>query len=128
LDNLKLGLAAAKSSRKYQTKSLNFSDVEATLKRQGLLEWWSTAAVMIRMCNSQVMLLDEPTEGIQPSIVQEIDETLRRINRKGESIMVVEQKIDFARHLAQKFFIMEKGSIVNGKFNLTDSSASIFAV
>lgn len=70
------------------------------------------------------MLLDEPTEGIQPSIVQEIDETLRRITReKGITVLVVEQKIDFAKQLAQKFFIMEKGSIlVNGKTSdLTDS-------
>lgn len=65
------------------------------------------------MCNPQVMLLDEPTEGIQPSIVQEIEDTLLRINReKGITVIVVEQKIDFARQLAQKFFIMDKGSIV----------------
>jgi len=81
----------------------------------------------VDLCNSQVMLLDEPTEGIQPSIVQEIDETLRRINReKGVTLLVVEQKIDFARHLAQKF-IMEKGSLLlMERLNLTDSSASIF--
>jgi len=65
------------------------------------------------MCNPKIMLLDEPTEGIQPSIVQEIEDTLRRINKeKGITIVVVEQKIEFARKLAQKFFIMKKGSIV----------------
>jgi len=63
------------------------------------------------MCNFRSCLI-EPTEGIQPSIVQEIDETLRRINRAGVTLLVVEQKIDFARHLAQKFFIMEKGSML----------------
>lgn len=65
------------------------------------------------MCNPKIMLLDEPTEGIQPSIVQEIEDTLRRINiEKGITIIVVEQKIEFARKLAQQFFIMEKGAIV----------------
>ena len=65
------------------------------------------------MCNPKIMLLDDPTEGIQPSIVQEIEDTLRRINQeKGITIVVVEQKIEFARKLAQKFFIMKKGSIV----------------
>ena len=70
------------------------------------------------------MLLDEPTEGIQPSIVQEIEDTLKRINQeKGITIMVVEQKITFAKQLAKRFFIMEKGEIVaNGQTaELTDS-------
>ena len=65
------------------------------------------------MSSPKIMLLDEPTEGIQPSIVQEIEETLKRINReKGITLIVVEQKVDFARQLAQKFFIMEKGAVV----------------
>jgi urea transport system ATP-binding protein len=65
------------------------------------------------MSEPQMILLDEPTEGIQPSIVQEIEATLRRINtEKGITVMVVEQKIDFAKQLAQKFFMMEKGSVV----------------
>jgi urea transport system ATP-binding protein len=75
------------------------------------------------MSNPKMMLLDEPTEGIQPSIVQEIEDTLKRINReKGITVIVVEQKVDFAKQLAQKFFIMEKGSIVaNGSTDhLTD--------
>ena len=65
------------------------------------------------MCRPQIVLLDEPTEGIQPSIVQEIENTLSRINReKGITFIVVEQKIEFVRKLAQTFFIMEKGAIV----------------
>ena len=76
------------------------------------------------MCNPKIMLLDEPTEGIQPSIVQEIEATLRRINcEKGITVIVVEQKIDFIRQLVRKFFIMDKGAIVaKGKIpELTDS-------
>jgi urea transport system ATP-binding protein len=130
LDNLKLGLAA---SRKKLSKIPDeifefFPMLKQHLKRQGgLLSGGQQQQLAIArglMCNPQMMLLDEPTEGIQPSIVQEIDETLRRINReKGVTLLVVEQKIDFARQLAQKFFIMEKGSIVakGQTSDLTDS-------
>lgn len=130
LDNLKLGLAASRKKLKNIPEEIFefFPMLKQHLKRQGgLLSGGQQQQLAIArglMCNPQVMLLDEPTEGIQPSIVQEIDETLRRINReKGVTLLVVEQKIDFARQLAQKFFIMEKGSIVaNGQTSgLTDS-------
>ena len=130
LDNLKLGLVASRNKLKKIPDEIFefFPMLKQHLKRQGgLLSGGQQQQLAIArglMCNPQVMLLDEPTEGIQPSIVQEIDETLRRINReKGITLLVVEQKIDFAKQLAQKFFIMQKGSIVaNGKTsNLTDS-------
>ncbi len=130
LDNLKLGLAASrKKLNKIPDEIFEFFPMlKQHLKRQGgLLSGGQQQQLAIArglMCNPQVMLLDEPTEGIQPSIVQEIEETLRRINReKGVTLLVVEQKIDFARQLAQKFFIMEKGSIVakGQTSDLTDS-------
>lgn len=130
LDNLKLGLVASRNKLKKIPDEIFefFPMLKQHLKRQGgLLSGGQQQQLAIArglMCNPQVMLLDEPTEGIQPSIVQEIDETLRRINReKGITLLVVEQKIDFAKQLAQKFFIMQKGSIVaNGNTsNLTDS-------
>ncbi len=130
LDNLLLGLAASsKKSGKVPEEIFEFFPMlKQHLKRQGgLLSGGQQQQLAIArglMCNPQIMLLDEPTEGIQPSIVQEIEETLKRINReKGITILVVEQKIDFARQLAQKFFIMQKGSIkAQGKTSeLTDS-------
>ena len=57
-----------------------------------------------------LLLLDEPTEGIQPSIVQEIAEVLQRIKREGKrSILFVEQYLDFARSICDRFYVMEKG-------------------
>ncbi len=57
-----------------------------------------------------LLLLDEPTEGIQPSIVQEIGEVLQRIKREGKrSILFVEQYLDFARSICDRFYVMEKG-------------------
>jgi urea transport system ATP-binding protein len=130
LDNLKLGLAASrKKSQKIPSEIFEFFPMlKQHLDRQGgLLSGGQQQQLAIArglMCNPKIMLLDEPTEGIQPSIVQEIEDTLRRINQdKGITIIVVEQKIEFARLLAKKFFIMEKGAIVTqgDTRNLTDS-------
>ena len=57
-----------------------------------------------------LLVLDEPTEGIQPSIVQEIAEVLQRIKHEGRrSILFVEQYLDFARSICDRFYVMEKG-------------------
>ena len=60
----------------------------------------------------KVLLLDEPTEGIQPNIVREIEEIILRLNREeGLTIVLVEQNIPFARKAADAFVIMEKGRV-----------------
>jgi len=119
LDNLKLGMSAAqKKLSKIPDEIYEFFPMlKQHLSRQGgLLSGGQQQQLAIArglMSSPKIMLLDEPTEGIQPSIVQEIEETLKRINReKGITLIVVEQKVDFARQLAQKFFIMEKGAVV----------------
>jgi len=61
----------------------------------------------------KVLILDEPTEGIQPSIIDQIGETLIKIRAEGKvSILLVEQYLDFALSVADSFYIMERGSIV----------------
>ena len=61
----------------------------------------------------RLLLLDEPTEGIQPSIIQEIEEVLQRIRDTGTTaVLLVEQYLDFARRLGDRYYIMERGSIV----------------
>lgn len=65
------------------------------------------------MSNPKILLLDEPSEGIQPNVVAEIAQILNRVYReKGISILIVEQNLDFAFKLADRFYIMEKGAIV----------------
>ncbi len=129
LDNLKLGMSAGqKKYRKIPDEIFEFFPMlKQHLSRQGgLLSGGQQQQLAIArglMSNPKMMLLDEPTEGIQPSIVQEIEDTLKRINReKGITLIVVEQKVDFAKQLAQKFFIMEKGAVVanGGTEDLTD--------
>lgn len=59
-----------------------------------------------------LLLLDEPTEGLQPSVVEEIDSIIRRIHaERGCAILMVEQNLEFVRAVTQTFAIMENGRI-----------------
>jgi len=63
----------------------------------------------------KLLILDEPTEGIQPSIVREIGEVIVRLNEElGMTVLVVEQKLPFVRRVCSRFSIMDKGRIVAG--------------
>ncbi len=60
-----------------------------------------------------LLLRDEPTEGVQPSIIQEIGRTLRKIVAEmGLTILLVEQYYDFAQHLADRYLVMNRGEMV----------------
>ena len=61
----------------------------------------------------KVLLLDEPTEGLQPSVVDEIDDIIKRIHSERNcAILLVEQNLQFVRDITQKFAILETGHIV----------------
>ncbi|MDE0133534.1 MAG: ABC transporter ATP-binding protein [Acidimicrobiaceae bacterium] len=61
----------------------------------------------------QLLLLDEPSEGIQPSILDEIAEAIDHINlARGITVLVVEQNLDFAARIAERGLIMDKGEII----------------
>ena len=60
----------------------------------------------------KVLLLDEPTEGIQPNIIQQIGETISLLRDRGEmAIVLVEQNFDFAFGLADRFVVMSRGEV-----------------
>lgn len=60
-----------------------------------------------------ILLLDEPTEGIQPNLVEEIEDAIIQLNRsKHLTIILVEQNLSFARRAADRFAILEKGRVV----------------
>ena len=62
----------------------------------------------------KVLLLDEPTEGIQPSIIREMGRTLRRIrDDKGLAIVVSEQVLSFALDIADRVLVIENGELVH---------------
>jgi urea transport system ATP-binding protein len=63
--------------------------------------------------NPTLLVLDEPTEGIQPSIIKDIERAIRALAQTGEmAILLVEQYYDFARSLADHYLVMERGEII----------------
>jgi urea transport system ATP-binding protein len=63
--------------------------------------------------NPKVLVLDEPTEGIQPNIIQHIGALLRRlVAERGLTVLIVEQYLDFVREYGHRFSIMNRGAIV----------------
>jgi urea transport system ATP-binding protein len=65
------------------------------------------------MSEPKCLILDEPTEGIQPSIIQEIGKTLRHlVSNLGLTVLLVEQYYDFARSLADEYLVMNRGEVV----------------
>jgi urea transport system ATP-binding protein len=74
----------------------------------------------------RVLLLDEPTEGIQPSIVEDIGRVLEGLKAQGDlAILLVEQFLEFAKSLADDYAILERGSVVaaGGIASLDDAQA-----
>ncbi len=67
------------------------------------------------MTRPRLLLLDEPTEGIQPSIILEIEDVIADLKRSsGLAILLVEQYVDFAIRLADTYAVMDVGRIVAG--------------
>jgi len=61
----------------------------------------------------EVLLLDEPTEGIQPSIIQEIGRVIKKLKNRGNvTMLIVEQYLEFVMDVADYFYVMDKGRIV----------------
>lgn len=65
------------------------------------------------VCRPQLLILDEPTEGIQPSVIKEIGAVIRQLASRGDmAILLVEQFYDFAAGLADNYLVMSRGAIV----------------
>lgn len=62
----------------------------------------------------KMLLLDEPTEGLAPVIVQRIGELLATLKRRGMTILLVEQNFRFAARIADRFYLMEHGKVLEG--------------
>ena len=63
--------------------------------------------------NPKLLVLDEPTEGIQPSIIKDIERAIRRLAAEGEmAILLVEQYYDFARSLADRYVVLSRGEVI----------------
>ncbi len=71
------------------------------------------------LCDPKLLILDEPTEGIQPSIIEQIGDTLRRLRTipradgTGLAILLVEQDVDFCRAVADRYYALDRGAVVS---------------
>jgi urea transport system ATP-binding protein len=71
------------------------------------------AIARVLLAKPKLLLMDEPTEGIQPSVIDQIEEAIERIRDQGISVLLVEQYLEFAWRLASTYAIMRKGTIVS---------------
>jgi urea transport system ATP-binding protein len=73
----------------------------------------SLAIARALVTKPKLLILDEPTEGIQPSIIKDIGRALVHLRRKGDmAILVVEQYFEWARDIADDYAVMDRGAIV----------------
>ena len=118
-DNLRMGCAVAKRDEKTAIDAIlvDFPRLAALLDRPGgALSGGEQQLLALARClcgDPQLLLLDEPTEGIQPSIIDEIIDTLTTLSRTRPnfSIVLVEQNLDFIAALSQRVMIIQRGSI-----------------
>jgi len=118
LDNLRMGCATRGGVDRDVIAPIleDFPRLENLLERPGgALSGGEQQLLAIARClcgKPRLVLLDEPTEGIQPSIIDEIVESLQRLREKsGLTMILVEQNLDFIAALSQRVLIIQKGTI-----------------
>jgi branched-chain amino acid transport system ATP-binding protein len=94
-----------------------FPNLKERLRSQGTKlsggEQQMLAIARILRTGARLLLLDEPTEGLAPVIVQQIGATIRRLKDDGFTILLVEQNFRFAATLADRHYVMERGRVVD---------------
>ena len=118
-ENLETGFAPLPAARRQIPAELFqlFPVLATMLKRRGgdLSGGQQQQLAIARALVTQprLLILDEPTEGIQPSIIKQIEGVIRTLAARGTmAILLVEQYLDFARELADSFAILERGEVV----------------
>ena len=125
-DNIRMGIAAHGGDEEEAVRRIlaGFPRLEPLLDREGgALSGGEQQLLAIARClisEPELVLLDEPTEGIQPSIVDAIVDLLRNLNREqGVTIVMVEQNLDFITELSDRVLLLQKG-IITGEVKGAD--------
>jgi urea transport system ATP-binding protein len=118
-ENLKISLVVhgAKANGQVDRVLQLFPVLKEMLQRKGGVlsggQQQQLAIARALLTSPKILILDEPTEGIQPNIIDQIGETLLKIKKEGQiSILLVEQYLDFCLEVGDSFYIMDRGSIV----------------
>lgn len=119
-ENLRIGLPARKDkSKKIPEFIYELFPVlkEMLARRGGDLSGGQQQQLAIGralVIDPKLLILDEPTEGIQPNVIVEICDIIKKLNtERGMTVILVEQKLPIARRIADKFVILERGEIVH---------------
>ncbi|MDD7390295.1 MAG: urea ABC transporter ATP-binding subunit UrtE [Lachnospiraceae bacterium] len=117
-ENLELGLQAAGGKGKVPDYIYDlFPILPKFAKRKGGDlsggQQQQLAIARALVAEPKILILDEPTEGIQPSVIQDIGDVLRKINEmRGLTILIVEQYLDFVLGISDYLYVMEHGEII----------------
>ena len=117
-ENLRMGLAGQPGSAKIPTHLYELFPIlqEMRGRRGGDLSGGQQQQLAIARAlaaSPRLLILDEPTEGIQPSIIKDIGRIIARLAAQGDmAILLCEQYYDFAAELADEFLVLERGSVI----------------
>src|ERR687888_2466355 len=98
-----------------------FPNLKERLKSQGTKlsggEQQMLAIARILRTGARFLMLDEPTEGLAPVIIQQIGHTIARLKKEGFTILLVEQNFRFASTVADRYYVVEHGKVIDGFAN-----------
>ncbi len=129
-ENLRIGLPARRDSQRQIPEFIYelFPVLKAMKQRRGGDlsggQQQQLAIGRALVLDPKLLILDEPTEGIQPNVVAEIGDIIRRLNRDiGLTVLLVEQKLPFARKVGDKFCLLDRGrNVATGAMSELDES------
>jgi len=117
-ENLSIGAVAKRKKSKEALERVDslFPIIKDFLARKGGMlsggQQQQLAIARALLTEPKLLILDEPTEGIQPNIIDQIGESIKLLRKESITILLVEQYLEFCKELADNFAILDRGSVV----------------